>query len=131
MLNLLEKYGDITQLDPIYTLENLPPNINACDGILHEYINKVIKEYTSLNNKYTLTKSLSDMALIYKEKEVLDAKEKYVSIESDTICELCKKKIGNTIFYVYPNMMIFHSKCAQNISICPTTGVDFNKKKMI
>lgn len=131
MLNLLEKYGDITQLDPIYTLENLPPNINACDGILHEYINKVIKEYTSLNNKYTLTKSLSDMALIYKEKEVLDAKEKYVSIESDTICELCKKKIGNTIFYVYPNMMIFHSKCAQNISICPTTGVDFTKKKMI
>ena len=131
MLNLLEKYGDITQLDPIYTLENLPPNINACDGILHEYINKVIKEYTSLNNKYTLTKSLSDMALMYKEKEVLDAKEKYVSIESDTICELCKKKIGNTIFYVYPNMMIFHSKCAQNISICPTTGVDFTKKKMI
>ena len=131
MLNVLKKYGEVSKLDPIFALENIPSHLNVCDGILYDYITKVIKEYTSLTNKYKVARNISDMALIYKEKEVLDAKDKCVIIENDTTCELCRKKIGNTIFVVYPNMKIYHSKCAVNMSICPTTGVDFTKKKIV
>ena len=70
------------------------------------------------------------MALIYKEKEVLQEKHKGVFIENETTCCLCNKKIGNT-FVIYPNMKLFHPKCATNLSVCPLTGCDFSKKKAI
>ena len=50
---------------------------------------------------------------------------KYVKIDSDRTCDLCRKKIGSTIFAVYPNLKVYHSKCAPNIHIDPKTGVDF------
>ncbi len=131
MMNVLQNYGDVSKLDPLFALENIPLESNVCDGVLYDYITKAIKEYTSLTNKYKIARNISDMALIYKEKEVLDGKDKCVVIENETVCELCRKKIGNTIFVVYPNKKIYHSKCATNMSICPTTGVDFTKKKTI
>ena len=54
-----------------------------------------------------------------------------MTIDSDKSCDLCKKKIGSTIFVVYPNMKVYHSKCAPNPNIDPVTGVDFSKKKYV
>ena len=42
-----------------------------------------------------------------------------------------QKKNGSTIFVVYPNMKVYHSKCAPNPNIDPVTGVDFSKKNML
>ena len=83
-------------------------------------------------NKYKIGKNLSEMGLVYKEKEAYEYKKKYVIIDDGKTCDLCKKKIGNTIFVVYPNLKVYHSKCAgNNYSIDPMTGVDFSKKKYI
>ncbi len=91
----------------------------------------VVKEYTVSGNEYKITKNLSEIGLIYKEKESYEFKKKNVTIDSDKACDLCKKKIGSTIFVVYPNLKVYHSKCASSPNIDPLTGVDFSKKKYI
>lgn len=132
MLKIMISFGDFEKLDPVFVLSKIPDDWNAIgDGdSLKLYISTVMKNYSHLVNKYKNGKSLSEMALLYKEREALQVKNKSVTIENDTNCEFCGKKIGNTIFVVYPNMKIYHSKCATNPSICPTTGVDFTKKKL-
>ena len=133
MLNLLEKHGKIDEIDPIKALELANEHWNVCDknNEFFNYLVGVIKEYTISSNKYKITKSLSEIGLIYKEKEAYEYKKKNVTIDSDKSCDLCKKKIGSTIFVVYPNLKVYHSKCASSPNIDPLTGVDFSKKKYI
>jgi hypothetical protein len=130
MLNILKKCADDNTLDPFLVLQQLPNEWTISDQSLYEYLTKIMKNYTHMSNKYKVAKSLSDMALIYKEKELIDVKDKSVTISNETHCELCRKKIGNAIFCVYPNMKVYHIKCAQNHNVCPTTRVDFTKKQL-
>ena len=133
MFNLLEKHGKIDEIDPIKALELANEHWNVCDGNdeFFNYLVGVIKEFTISGNKYKITKSLSEIGLIYKEKEAYEYKKKNVTIDSDKSCDLCKKKIGSTIFVIYPNMKVYHSKCAPNPNIDPMTGVDFSKIKYV
>ena len=131
MLNVLKKYGENPQLDPFMVIEVLPAEWTLTEQVLYDYLIKIMKTYNHMSNKYKIARSLSEMACLYKEKEIIEAKNKSVTISNDTYCELCKKKIGSTIFVVYPNMRIYHTKCSQNMSICPTTRVDFSKKSFL
>jgi len=131
ILSILKKYGDSSSLDPFIVLNELPSEWCINDPSLFEYLTKLIKNYTHLSNKYKVARNLCDMALLYKEKDLLEAKDKSITIGSDaTTCELCKKRIGNNnVFCVYPNMKIYHKGCAQNPSYCPVTRTDFSKKQ--
>jgi len=130
ILSILKKYGENTSLDPFIVLNELPAEWCLNDPSLFEYLTKLIKNYTHSSNKYKVARNLCDMALLYKEKEILEAKDKSITIGSDaTVCELCKKRIGSTIFCVYPNMKIYHQRCAQNPSYCAVTRTDFSKKQ--
>ena len=132
MLRILKLYGTIDNIDPLFALDYSNEHINICENNdFFNYLSNIIKEYTEEGNKYKITKNLSQMGLVYKEKEALDFKKKYVTIDSEKTCDLCKKKILNTIFVVYPNLRVYHSKCAINYNIDPMTGVDFTKKKCI
>ena len=133
MLNLLEKHGKIDEIDPIKALELANEHWNVCDknNEFFNYLMNIIKEYTYNGNKYKMAKNFSEVGLIYKEIESYEFKKKNVTIDSDKSCDLCKKKIGSTIFVVYPNMKVYHSKCAPNPNIDPVTGVDFSKKKYV
>ena len=133
MLNLLEKHGKIDEINPIKALELANEHWNVCDknNEFFNYLINVIKEYTYNGNKYKMAKQFSEIGLVYKEKEAYEFKKKNVTIDSDKCCDLCKKKIGTTIFVIYPNMKVYHSKCAPNLNIDPVTGVDFTKKKYV
>ena len=132
MLRILKNYGSIQNLDPLFALNYANEHINVCESNdFFNYLSNVITEYTEERNKYKLTKNLSEISAIFKEKEAMDFKKKSVLIDSNKICGLCNKKIGNTLFVVYPNLKIYHSRCIKNISVDPKTGVDFSKKKCI
>lgn len=128
ILYLLKKYGDTQKLDVFLVLEFLPGDWLLNEQVLYEYLVKLIKNTNHMSNKYKLAKSLSEMSLLYKEKELIESKNKSVSVGAETNCELCKKKIGSTIFVVFPNMKIYHTKCATNLNVCPTSRTDFTKK---
>ena len=132
MFKILKKYGNIKNIDPIFALNYANEHWNICEsGDFFNYLLNIVRDYTVEGNKYKIGKNLSEIGLVYKEKEAYEFKKKYVTIDSDKICDFCKKKIGNTIFVVYPNLRVYHSKCATNHSIDPMTGVDFSKKKYV
>ena len=133
MLHLLETHGKIDEIDPIKALELANEHWNVCDknNEFFNYLMNVVKEFTVSGNKFKITKSLSEIGLVYKEQEAYDYKKKNVTIDSDKLCDLCKKKIGSTIFVIYPNMKVYHSKWAPNPNIDPMTGVDFSKIKYV
>ena len=132
MLKILKKFGTINNIDPIFALEYANDYWNICESNeFFNYLMNIVREYTVEGNKYKIAKNLSEMGLVYKEKEAYEFKKKYVTIDTEKTCDLCKKKIGNTIFVVYPNLRVYHSKCAANHNIDPMTGVDFSKNKYV
>ena len=132
MLRILKNYGSIQNLDPLFALNYANEHINICENNdFFNYLSNVITEFTEERNKYKITKNLSEVSSFYKEKEALEFKNKYVIIDSNKICGVCKKKIGNTVFVIYPDLKIYHSRCVKNINIDPITGVDFSKKKCV
>jgi hypothetical protein len=132
MLKILKNYGTIENLDPLFVLNYINEHINLCENNdFFKYLTNIITEYTEEGNKYKITKNLSEMGLVYKEKETLDYEKKFVTIDSEKTCDLCKKKIGNSFFVIYPNLRVYHSKCVVNYNIDPMTGVDFSKKKYV
>ena len=52
-------------------------------------------------------------------------------MDTNTVCKLCHKKIGSTVFVVYPDKGVYHSKCALNNNIDPKSGIDFSKTNSI
>ena len=132
MLEILNKYGSIDSFDPMIALDFANDHLNICQKKdFFKYLNKIIKDFTIKGNKNKISKNLSEMGLAYKIKEDYELKKKYVTIDSERFCDLCKKKIGSVAFGVYPNMKVYHSKCASNINIDPLTGLDFSKTNYI
>jgi hypothetical protein len=132
MLEILNKYGSIDSFDPMIALDFANDHLNICQKKdFFKYLNKIIKDFTIKGNKNKISKNLSEMGLAYKIKEDYELKKKYVTIDSERFCDLCKKKIGSVAFAVYPNMKVYHSKCASNINIDPLTGLDFSKTNYI
>ena len=132
MLKLLKVYGTIDNLDPLFALNYANEHINICENNdFFNYLTNIVTEYTEEGSKYKITKNMTQMGLVFKEKESADFKKKYVTIDSEKTCDLCKKKIGNTLFVIYPNLRVYHTKCASNFNVDPITGVDFSKKKYI
>ena len=132
MLELLKNYGNIENIDPLLALELANDHLNICKNIeFFNYLKKIVKDFTTEGNRYKIEKNLSDIGLAYRAKEEYDLKQKHVQIDSDTSCDLCKKTIGSTIFVVYPNLKVYHSKCAPNIHIDPSTRADLTKQVFI
>ena len=132
MLKLLKVYGTIDNLDPLFALNYANEHINICENNdFFNYLTNIVTEYTEEGSKYKITKNMTQMGLVFKEKESADFKKKYVTIDSEKTCDLCKKKIGNALFVIYPNLRVYHTKCASNFNVDPITGVDFSKKKYI
>ena len=131
LLNILKCYGSLDKLDILYALENIPDDFDICEGELHEYLSTAVQEFIQMTNTHKFSKSISEMALLYKEKELYDTKDQGILIEKNTVCHLCRRPLDSSIFVVYPNKRIFHQKCAPNSNICPLTGVDFSKKSII
>jgi len=131
ILYMLKNYGNNDQLDPFLVLQQLSGDWNISDNSLYEYLTNIMKAYSHKSNKYKISKSMGEMAQLYKERDLGLVRNKAINIGLDTNCELCKKKIGSTIFCVYPNMKVYHHRCATNLNVCPVTRTDFSKKNLV
>ena len=69
-IRILKVYGTIDNLDPLFALNYANEHINICENNdFFNYLSNIIKEYTEEGNKYKITKNLTQMGLVYKEKE--------------------------------------------------------------
>ena len=119
-------------MDPMLVLDYVNDHLNICQNKdFFEYLKKVVENYTIEANNYKISKNLSDISLAYKAKEEYEFKKKCVIMDTNTVCKLCHKKIGSTVFVVYPDKGVYHSKCALNNNIDPKSGIDFSKTNSI
>lgn len=128
ILSILKRYGDSSKLNLFVVMKYLPGEWQLSEQAVFEYLVRTIKNNNHTSNKYKIARAISEMSLLCKEREVIEAKNKKVEIGNDSICGQCSKRIGSTIFVVYPNMKYYHTKCAPNPNVCPSTKVDFSKK---
>ena len=116
-------------LDPFRVIGEIPNEWKLSEEIIFNYFNLIMKEYSHMNHKYTIMKNCCEIDLLYKQIDLADQRANYVLITDETECGLCSKKIGNTLFTVYPNKKIYHSKCVSNASpnVDPISKIDFTK----
>lgn len=130
MLKILKNYKNWKNIDPLAALNYANENWNVLENNdFFNYLSNVVRDYILEGKKYKIAKNLSEIGAVYKQKENCELQKKYVTIDSEKTCDLCKKKIGNTLFLVYPNLRVYHAKCAPDQSIDPSTGVDYRKKR--
>ena len=125
LLNLLNP-KDILQLIPNDWKLNEPLEENNKDKTLFNVLRFYLKEYAIINNNYKRLENLSKMDLIYKQLKLYELRDKHVLLDINTSCYLCNKKIqNNTVFLVYPNGHIYHSRCSPDLHIEIKTGRNF------
>jgi hypothetical protein len=56
-------------------------------------------------------------------------KEAHVIIETDRMCQVCRRKLGDHPVYIYPNGIVVHKACSrENLGQCPVTRRIFDMK---
>ena len=112
-------------LNPNEILNEIPEDWTLNDDIVYEFLRNSLMQYTNVNNEFKREEGLLKVDLNYKQLELYKVKNRHVNVDIGTICNACKKKIGTTIFVVYPNNAIYHTNCAPNPHIEPMKGTDF------
>ena len=85
-----------------------------------------LKEYNVINNNYKKLENLAKIDLTYKQNQLYELRDKHVSLDVGTCCNLCGKKIvNNTQLMIYPNGHIYHAKCSPDEHLEIKTGKNF------
>ena len=119
--SLLDSHGPL--MDPLAVLELLPKDIS-----LHATAPYLIDTYRSMIHKryqYMIMKSLSKTENLEAKCELIEKRGRNVRVLENTICPVCKKRIGDKVFVSFPNNITVHFKCQKEKHICPITGKDF------
>lgn len=125
LLNLLNP-KEILGLIPNDWKLNEPLDEKDKEKTLYNLLRFYLKEYAIINNNYKRLENLAKMDLIYKQMKLHELKDKHVLLDINTSCYLCNKKIqNNTVFLVYPNGHIYHSRCSPDLHIEIKTGRNF------
>ena len=108
--------------EPLDETQNEPFNKRTIFNLMHFYL----KEYSVLNNNYKRLENLAKMDLTYKQKQLFELRDKHVSLDVNSSCYLCGKKIvNNTQLMIYPNGHIYHAKCSPDLNLEIKTGKNF------
>ena len=108
--------------EPLDDTQKDKNNNRTIFNLMHFYL----KEYTILNNNYKRLENLAKMDLTYKQKQLLDLRDKHISLDVNSSCYLCGKKItNNTPLMIYPNGHVYHAKCSPDLHLEIKTGKNF------
>ena len=111
--------------EPNIIFKYIPNEWQIKEKPVFEFMTYSLTLYSIINNNFNKIEKLMNTESKYKLKTLYELKNNNVQIESYSICNWCKKKIGGNIFVVYPNRHIYHVNCAPNQSIEPINGKKF------
>jgi len=120
---ILEKF--YKKIDVIDVIDVLPPGIQIKD--LETFFSRVLQETNARKRKYQIQYNLLQSEHMRIRGNLLDIKRGCVHINEQKQCGVCKKRLGHSDFYYYPNRVTVHVGCFKGLdpSICPVTGVKF------
>lgn len=92
MLKILKNYKNWKNIDPLIALNYANENWNVLENNdFFNYLSNVVRDYIIEGKKYKIARNLSEIGAVYKQKDNCELQKKYVTIDSEKTCDLCKK----------------------------------------
>ncbi|KAI8973310.1 vacuolar sorting protein 39 domain 2-domain-containing protein [Mycotypha africana] len=110
-LKLLSHRG--SHIDASQVLSILPDNTKLHG--LFSFLEKYIRETNKRRNMDMIVKNLWKAEQIQVEEQLMYYRSRAVKITEDRMCPQCNKRIGNSVFAVFPNGVVVHYSCKEKI----------------
>ncbi|KAL7310879.1 Vacuolar morphogenesis protein 6 [Mucor circinelloides] len=110
-LDLLAHHG--SHIDASQVLAILPSSTRLFG--LFPFFEKYIRETNKNRNMDLVVKNLLKAEQIQVEEQLMFYRSRAVKITEDRMCPQCNKRIGNSVFAVFPNGVVVHYSCKEKI----------------
>lgn len=119
---LLARHGK--SMDGKAVLDLVPPSTPLSK--LSEYFAQMLPHSAHNVRERHIAKSLSNIYNLQVQCDRVEKLSASVEIDPGSVCQACKKRIGDIVFAVYPNGVVVHYNCTGgNLEVCPITGEKF------
>ena len=126
----MRKYPRHSQLDVMKVLKLVPEgyklSLKKGGNALFYFLQSAISNILHEERTTKCTKHMSEQEKLQIEAKLIMKKKSYVRITKHKDCAVCKKKIGDKVFVVYPNGVVARQSCISNehlqMHVCPKTG---------
>ena len=120
-IQLLDRQS--TLISPLAVLETLPSDV--CVAQIHQYLTRVFQ--AAAHRSTMLAVQAQAVRSVSKgfEKQRTLLTQRCVYVDDDRKCCVCKKKLGDAVIGVFPNLLVAHFRCFKDKELDPVRGVPF------
>ncbi|KAI8061931.1 vacuolar sorting protein 39 domain 2-domain-containing protein [Thamnidium elegans] len=110
-LDLLAHHGSHINASEVLAILPTPTKLHG----LFPFFEKYIRETNKNRNMDLIVKNLLKAEEIQVEEQLMFYRSRAVKITDDRMCPQCNKRIGNSVFAVFPNGVVVHYSCKEKI----------------
>lgn len=114
-LHLLEEHAN--KLDTTKVLEVLPADTKVSD--IAVFLESVMAERAAQKRRCQVLKSLLYAEHLQVQEQQMFYHRMKCTITDEKLCQVCRKRIGNSAFARYPNGVVVHYYCCKDPKVCP------------
>ncbi|KAJ3447642.1 cnh domain containing [Anaeramoeba flamelloides] len=122
VIKIINKH--FTKINPLKVIQILPKDLNLSEILV--YLKLIIQNNTEIKRRLTITKNLQKSAHLNLRAKITKKSKKCICIDQNVLCQVCGKRIGDSIIGLFPNGVYTHMSCIQNKHICPKTNENFS-----
>ncbi|KAI1318862.1 Vacuolar morphogenesis protein 6 [Mortierella claussenii] len=111
-LDILTRHG--THIDPAAVLALLPSGTRVDQ--LFKFFEKSIRESNKTKHMNMIVKNLLKAEQLQTQEQLTFYRSRRVKITEDRMCPKCNKRIGNSVFAVFPDGVVVHYSCKETMA---------------
>lgn len=109
-LGILQRHYD--QIDTSTALQLLPLTTKVSD--IHSFLASVMRNRFAARRQGLVLMNLLKAERLQVNTELLQIQSKRITIDDDRLCNVCRKAIRTSAFYLYPTGIVAHLYCVQD-----------------
>ncbi|KAG0263458.1 Vam6/Vps39-like protein [Mortierella polycephala] len=111
-LDILTRHG--SHIDPSAVLALLPASTRVDQ--LFKFFEKSIRESNKTKHMDMIVKNLLKAERLQTQEQLTFYRSRRVKITEDRMCPKCNKRIGNSVFAVFPDGVVVHYSCKETMA---------------
>ncbi|KAF9913772.1 Vacuolar morphogenesis protein 6 [Lobosporangium transversale] len=111
-LDILTRHGN--HIDPAAVLRLLPAGTRVDQ--LYKFFEKSIRESNKTKHMNMIVKNLLKAERLQTQEQLTFYRSRRVKITEDRMCPKCNKRIGNSVFAVFPDGVVVHYSCKETMA---------------
>jgi len=117
----------MTEMDAAKVLEILPGQWSL--NILSQFLIRTLCKSHYTHSEGQIVKNLSKSENLQLHVDLAILQNRFTVITEETICQVCKRHLDESVFARYPNGVVAHVHCTEDKHICPVTKINFKTDK--